>query len=113
MYIWAIVNRRLLPVFVSTVLITSFTIFTVMNFILFWRVLSSERRIMREAHSLKSKDKMISNGLHNTNYSDDVKILFEKPWKLAAEKPTRMSLVHPPRFQLTPILYVTYVMKSH
>ncbi|GAA55717.1 hypothetical protein CLF_108809 [Clonorchis sinensis] len=57
MYIWAILNRRLLPVFVSTVLITSFTIFTVMNFILFWRVLSSERRIMREGHTLKSKDK--------------------------------------------------------
>ncbi|KAH8853167.1 TLC domain-containing protein 2 [Schistosoma japonicum] len=48
---WAIINRNKLPIVVSWILITSFTVFTTMNFVLFFRVVTAERRILRSTHS--------------------------------------------------------------
>lgn len=54
LFLWAIVNRTRLPVFISTILLLSFTILTTMNFVLFFRVLSSERRLFQGGYSKKS-----------------------------------------------------------
>ncbi|CAH8472177.1 unnamed protein product [Heterobilharzia americana] len=44
---WAVLNRNKLPVVVSWILLSSFTIFTTMNLVLFFRVLTVEWRILQ------------------------------------------------------------------
>ncbi|KAF7259005.1 hypothetical protein EG68_03795 [Paragonimus skrjabini miyazakii] len=66
LYIWAILHRSVLPKLVSSVLLTSFTIFTAMNFVLFWRVLASEKRIL-ESHQLKTSKDKCTIGIHQVN----------------------------------------------
>ncbi|VDP45170.1 unnamed protein product [Schistosoma margrebowiei] len=47
---WGIINRHKLPVVVSWILLSSFTVFTTMNFVLFYRVIIAERRILQFNH---------------------------------------------------------------
>nr|CAH8832931.1 unnamed protein product [Trichobilharzia regenti] len=49
LFAWAILNRHKLPVVVSWILISSFTIFTIMNLVLFWRVITAEQRILQSS----------------------------------------------------------------
>ncbi|THD27477.1 hypothetical protein D915_001705 [Fasciola hepatica] len=59
---WAVSNRHRLPGIISAILITSFVVFTVMNFVLFFRVLASEKRILREYNKRRMTDQPYSNG---------------------------------------------------
>ncbi|CAH8469743.1 unnamed protein product [Schistosoma rodhaini] len=47
---WGIINRHKLPVVVSWILLSSFTVFTTMNLVLFYRVIIAERRILQLNH---------------------------------------------------------------
>lgn len=59
---WAVSNRHRLPGAISAVLIFSFIVFTVMNFVLFFRVLASEKRILNEYNKRHMTNQPYSNG---------------------------------------------------
>ncbi|VDP68795.1 unnamed protein product [Echinostoma caproni] len=60
---WAISNRHRLPILISAILIMSFTVFTVMNFALFFRVLAAEKRVLLEYNKRHMNNESHSNGV--------------------------------------------------
>ncbi|CAL8107607.1 unnamed protein product [Calicophoron daubneyi] len=68
LYTWAIANRHRIPYVIALILIGSFTLFILMNFVLFWRVLASDRRILNDRQLFKAKEKSWTRGWTTLNH---------------------------------------------